>query len=84
VGAWSRGAAPANQPLSFKASPNREFNIHASVHGKAPRPRHGQRPHRASAHHITRSLFNYLVPRLQDKRTEEEIEEGGTGPDYIG
>jgi hypothetical protein len=36
----------------------------------------------------TRSLFNYLVPMLQDKRAEEEeteeTEERGTEPDYIG
>jgi hypothetical protein len=34
---------------------------------------------------VTRSLFNYLVPMLQEKRAEEEeTEEGGTGLVYIG
>jgi hypothetical protein len=28
---------------------------------------------------VTRSLFNYLVPMLQDKRAEEEKEEGAPG-----
>ena len=33
-GAWSRGAAPTTQPLSFGASPNREFAVHASMYGQ--------------------------------------------------
>jgi hypothetical protein len=50
-GAWSRGAAPANQPLSFRASRNQEFTVHGSVHGKVCL-RHGRRLHRALARHM--------------------------------
>jgi len=29
---------------------------------------------------VTRSLFNYPVPMIQDKQAEEETEEGATEP----
>jgi hypothetical protein len=53
-GAWSRGATPANQLLSFGASPNREFTVYASRYGKVCL-RHGRRLHRASARYIISS-----------------------------
>jgi hypothetical protein len=33
---------------------------------------------------VTRSLFNYLVPMLQDKRAGEFREEGDNRPSQIG
>jgi len=33
---------------------------------------------------VTRSLFNYLVPMLQDKQAKEEGGEGGKRPGQIG